>query len=56
LKPKAIASGHDSLFFKFSGGLCSALIAKGGVLAHNPIGALYLADTYLFQSLGTGEA
>ena len=42
--------GHDSLFFKHSKGLATTLVAKDRVLAHNPIGALHLADTY-FQRI-----
>ena len=38
--------GHDSLFFKESHGLATTLVAKDRVLAHNPVGALQLADTY----------
>ena len=38
--------GHDSLFFKHAEGLTTVLVAKDRVLAHNPIGALNLADTY----------
>jgi uncharacterized metal-binding protein len=38
--------GHDSLFFRHSKGLATTLVAKDRVLAHNPIGALALADTY----------
>ncbi len=38
--------GHDSLFFKYCEGLMTVLVAKDRVLAHNPIGALHLADTY----------
>jgi uncharacterized metal-binding protein len=38
--------GHDSLFFKHSDGLATTLVAKDRVLAHNPIGALNLADSY----------
>ncbi|MEK7701022.1 MAG: DUF1847 domain-containing protein [candidate division NC10 bacterium] len=38
--------GHDSLFFRYSKGLATTLVAKDRVLAHNPIGALNLADTY----------
>jgi uncharacterized metal-binding protein len=37
--------GHDSMFFKHSEGLATTLVAKDRVLAHNPIGALELADT-----------
>lgn len=38
--------GHDSLFIRQSKGLVTVLITKDRVLAHNPIGALHLADTY----------
>ncbi len=38
--------GHDSLFFRHAEGLTTVLVAKDRVLAHNPIGALQLADTY----------
>jgi uncharacterized metal-binding protein len=38
--------GHDSLFTKHSQGLVTTLVTKDRVLAHNPIGALHLADTY----------
>jgi uncharacterized metal-binding protein len=38
--------GHDSLFFRHAEGLTTVLVAKDRVLAHNPIGALNLADTY----------
>jgi uncharacterized metal-binding protein len=38
--------GHDSLFFKHAEGLTTVLVAKDRVLAHNPVGALNLADSY----------
>jgi uncharacterized metal-binding protein len=38
--------GHDSLFIKYAEGLTTVLVAKDRVLAHNPVGALNLADTY----------
>lgn len=38
--------GHDSLFFRYSEGLATTLVAKDRVLAHNPVGALQLADSY----------
>jgi uncharacterized metal-binding protein len=44
--------GHDSLFFKHSDGLATVLVTKDRVLAHNPIGALYLADTYFSRVWG----
>lgn len=44
--------GHDSLFFRHSKGLATTLVAKDRVLAHNPIGALQLADTYFARVWG----
>jgi uncharacterized metal-binding protein len=44
--------GHDSLFFKSSQGLATTLVAKDRVLAHNPVGALQLADTYFHRVWG----
>lgn len=44
--------GHDSLFIKHSDGLVSTLVAKDRVLAHNPVGALQLADTYYARVFG----
>ena len=44
--------GHDSLFFRHSKGLATTLVAKDRVLAHNPIGALQLADTYFQRVWG----
>jgi uncharacterized metal-binding protein len=44
--------GHDSLFFKHAAGLTTVLVAKDRVLAHNPIGALNLADTYYSRVWG----
>src|SRR3974377_76101 len=44
--------GHDSLFFKHAQGLTTVLVAKDRVRAHNPIGALNLADTYYSQLWG----
>ena len=38
--------GHDSLFFRYSKAFVTVLVAKDRVLAHNPIGALELADSY----------
>ncbi|HAD87743.1 MAG TPA: metal-binding protein [Rhodospirillaceae bacterium] len=47
--------GHDSLFFKYSDGLATTLVAKDRVLAHNPIGALNLADSYYSRIWGPGR-
>jgi len=44
--------GHDSLFFKHSEGLVTTLVAKDRVLAHNPVGALNLADSYYSKVWG----
>lgn len=44
--------GHDSLFFKHADGLSTTLVAKDRVLAHNPIGALQLADSYYSRVWG----
>ena len=38
--------GHDSLFYKYSEALCTTLVTKDKVLAHNPVGALYQTNTY----------
>ncbi len=44
--------GHDSLFFQHSDGLVTTLVAKDRVLAHNPVGALQLADSYYSKVWG----
>ena len=44
--------GHDSLFFKHAEGLTTVLVAKDRVLAHNPIGALNLAESYYSKVWG----
>ena len=44
--------GHDSLFFRHSKGLATTLVAKDRVLAHNPVGALQLADSYFQRVWG----
>jgi len=44
--------GHDSLFFRYSDAPATVLVAKDRVLAHNPIGALQLADTYYSRIWG----
>ena len=47
--------GHDSLFFRHSAGLATTLVAKDRVLAHNPIGALQLADSYYQRIWGPAK-
>jgi uncharacterized metal-binding protein len=44
--------GHDSLFTLHSEGLVTTLVTKDRVLAHNPIGALHLADSYYSRVWG----
>lgn len=43
--------GHDSLFYKHSDALCTTLVTKDRVLAHNPVAALYQADKYYSKLL-----
>ena len=43
--------GHDSLFIKHSEAPVTLLAAKDRVLGHNPIQALYLADSYFSKRL-----
>lgn len=38
--------GHDSLFIKYSYAPITVFAVKDRVLAHNPMGALYLSDSY----------
>lgn len=38
--------GHDSLFIKYSQAPVTVLAVKDRVLAHNPLGALYCANSY----------
>jgi len=38
--------GHDSLFMKYSEAPVTVLAVKDRVLAHNPLGAVYLADSH----------
>jgi uncharacterized metal-binding protein len=43
--------GHDSLFIKYSNAPITVFAVKDRVLAHNPIGALYLSDGYYKNKL-----
>ena len=38
--------GHDSLFLKYSDAFSTVLVVKDRVLAHNPVAALYTAESY----------
>ncbi len=46
--------GHDSLFLKYSKALCTVLITKDRVLAHNPAGALYTMGSYYERLMREG--
>ena len=46
--------GHDSLFLKYSDALCTVLVAKDRVLAHNPCAALYTTGSYYARMLRKG--
>lgn len=43
--------GHDSLFIKYSDAPVTVFAVKDRVLAHNPLGALYLCDGYYKNKL-----
>lgn len=43
--------GHDTLFFKHSEAPVTVLAVKDRVLAHNPLGAIYLADSFYKDKL-----
>lgn len=43
--------GHDSLFYKHSDALCTTLVTKDRVLAHNPAAALYQVNAYYSKLL-----
>ncbi|WP_035291031.1 DUF1847 domain-containing protein [Clostridium sp. KNHs214] len=43
--------GHDSLFIKYSNAPITVFAVKDRVLAHNPLGALYLSDGYYKNKL-----
>ena len=38
--------GHDSLFYKYSQALATTVVTKDRVLGHNPVAALYTAESY----------
>jgi uncharacterized metal-binding protein len=43
--------GHDTLFLKYSNAPVTVLAVKDRVLAHNPLGALYLSGSYYKKKL-----
>ena len=38
--------GHDSLFYKYCEAPVTTLVTKDRVTGHNPVAAIYCADTY----------
>lgn len=47
--------GHDSLFYKYSEAPVTTLVAKDRVTGHNPVAAIYCADTYFADRLKGGS-
>lgn len=47
--------GHDSLFIKYSKALCTSVVTKDRVLAHNPAAALYQTGCYYSRLLEPQE-
>ncbi len=47
--------GHDSLFYKYSHTLTTTFAVKDRVLAHNPLGAVYLSEGYMKKRVEAGE-
>jgi uncharacterized metal-binding protein len=45
--------GHDSLFFKYGEAPTTVLAVKDRVTGHNPLAAIYLADSY-YKRIRTG--
>ncbi len=43
--------GHDSLFYKYSEAYVTTLVTKDRVTGHNPVAALYTADSYYRKKL-----
>ena len=43
--------GHDTLFFRYSKAPVTVFAVKDRVLAHNPLGAIYQADSYYKKDL-----
>ncbi|MCQ2508570.1 MAG: DUF1847 domain-containing protein [Dorea sp.] len=43
--------GHDSLFYKYSEALVTTVVTKDRVLGHNPVQALYQAESYYYEKL-----
>lgn len=43
--------GHDSLFYRYSEAPATTVVVKDRVLGHNPVAALYTADSYYRSKL-----
>ena len=43
--------GHDSLFYKYSEAITTTAVTKDRVLGHNPVAALYNAESYYSKLL-----
>ncbi len=43
--------GHDSLFYRYSDAPVTTAVTKDRVLGHNPVAALYTADSYYAKKL-----
>ena len=43
--------GHDSLFYKYSEAITTTAVTKDRVLGHNPVAALYTAESYYSKLL-----
>lgn len=47
--------GHDSLFLKNAEAPCTVLAVKDRLLGHNPLAAIYTAESY-YRALDVGNA
>ena len=43
--------GHDTLFLRHCNLPCTVLAVKDRILAHNPVGALYMSEGYMRERL-----
>ena len=43
--------GHDSLFYKYAEGLTTTMVVKDRVTGHNPVAAIYNAESYYQKEL-----
>ena len=43
--------GHDALFYKYVEGLTTTLVVKDRVTGHNPVAAIYNAESYYKKKL-----